>query len=680
VAIVTISAGSRAGPYEFVAPVGAGGMGEVWRARDTRLGRDVAIKVVPEKFFEDEERRQRFEREAKVLASLNHPGIAAVYSFDEVPGSPASSTRHLLVMELVEGEDLAQKLLSGPLSSEEVLSVARQVADALGQAHEKGIVHRDLKPANVKVTGDGHVKLLDFGLAKIVANDAASGDTRAATATASPTLAGSVLGTPAYMSPEQARGEAVDPRTDVWAFGCLLYEAVSGRSPFLRPSTAETLGALFGAAPPFDERRWAGAPAELRALVARCLEKEPARRPASGRELAAALAAVRPRPSRPKGLVPATVAVLAAAVVLAAWLSRRGPGPGSAGRAGGTDSAAAPSAPVAAASAFDLYERARAAYQANTKADNARAIALYEEALRVDPKYAPAWAGLAFACARYSFQYFDADPAWAGRAEEAAARALELGPYLAEAHQARAQVLSSQHQNFDFRRALPEARRALELSPNLDVAHYWMGVGYGLHLGLFEEGVRAHERASEINPKWAAPVASTGWIRLQQGRYEEALALARKAVAMAPGFSVAYVTAADALLRLGRDAEADVEISQALEREPRNTWALSLRAVLAARRGARAEADGLIEKAAGLYDDHHVQYNAALVAAARKDAAEALVRLRKVTAGNFNPYPWFARDPLLEPVRGDAAVRAFLEESKRTFEADRRAYVSGSSR
>ncbi|HQR68819.1 MAG TPA: tetratricopeptide repeat protein, partial [Thermoanaerobaculia bacterium] len=354
--------------------------------------------------------------------------------------------------------------------------------------------------------------------------------------------------------------------------------------------------------------------------------------------------------------------------------------PAPAGRAGVRGSPPAPAASAGAASAFVIYERARSAYQANTKADNSRAIALYEEALRVDPKYAPAWAGLAFACARYSFQYFDADPAWAGRAEEAAARALELGPYLAEAHQARAQVLSSQHQNFDFRRALPEARRALELSPNLDVAHYWMGVGYGLHLGLFEEGVRAHERASEVNPKWAAPVASMGWIRLQQGRFEDALALERKAIAMAPGFSVAYVTAADALLRLGRDAEADAEISRALEKEPRNTWALSLRAVLAARRGARAEADGLIEKAAGLYDDHHVQYNAALVAAARKDAAGALVRLRKVTAGNFNPYPWFALDPLLEPVRGDAAIRVFLEESKRTFEADRQAFAAVPSR
>jgi len=677
---MTLAPGTKLGPYEILLLLGAGGMGEVYRAKDTRLARDVAIKVLPEEFFEDRDRVARFEREAKSLAALNHPGIAAVYSFEGIPGSSTSGARHLLVMELVEGEDLAQKLLSGRLPLEEALSLARQIAAALEAAHEKGIVHRDLKPANVKVTPDGRVKLLDFGLAKFLANESEGGNTRAATVTASPTLAGVVLGTPAYMSPEQARGEAVDARTDVWAFGCLLYEAVSGRSPFLRPSTAETLGAIFGAVPRFDSGGWPGAPADLRALVERCLEKDPARRPSSGRELVAALSAVRRDLTRPRWLIPTLVAGVAVGVVAAISFVRP---LGTAHQAVTPEEsrpAAAPSSPASALSAFEIYERARAAYQANTKADNTRAIALYEEALRIDPKYAPAWAGLAFACARYSFQYFDADPAWAGRAEEAAARALELGPYLAEAHQARAQVLSSQHQNFDFRRALPEARRALELSPNLDVAHYWMGVGYGLHLGLFEEGVRAHERASEINPKWAAPVASAGWIRLQQGRYEEALALARKAVGMAPGFSVAYVTAADALLRLGRDAEADAEISRALEREPRNTWALSLRAVLAAQRGEPAEADRLIEKAAGLYDDHHVQYNAALVAASRKDSAEALARLRKVVSGNFNPYPWFARDPLLEPVRGDASVGAFLEESKRTFEADRRAYASGSSR
>jgi tetratricopeptide (TPR) repeat protein len=667
---VTLASGSRLGAYEILAPLGAGGMGEVYRARDTRVDRAVALKVLPEEFFESEERRGRFEREARMLASLNHPGIAVLYSFEEISSSPFSSsssspsTRHLLVMELVEGADLARRLASGPLPLEESLSFAMQIAEALGAAHAKGIVHRDLKPANVKVTPDGRVKLLDFGLAKAVEPVAAGTDTP--TATASPTLDGAVLGTPAYMSPEQARGDAVDARTDVWAFGCLVYEMVSGRAPFRRRTTAETLAAVLEGRPGFQESAWRAAPGALQAFVSRCLEREPELRPASGRDLALALERIRPGVGRRRFVALVAAALAGVGVFLLAPLVRR------------TGARPVPATPLPAAGSdsptYALYEKARAAYQANTKADNTRAIALYDEALRVDPKYAPAWAGLAFACARYSFQYFDADPAWAGRAEEAAARALEYGPFLAEAHQARAQVLSSQHQNFDFRRALPEARRALELSPNFDIAHYWVGVGYGLHLGLAGEAMRALERAAEINPKWASPVASMGWVRLQEGRYDDALALAGRAVQMAPGFSVAYVTLADAHLREGKTAEAEAEIARALEKEPRNTWALSLRAVLAARRGARAEADALIESAMSLYDDHHVQYNGALVSAARGDAAGAVARLKKAVAGNFNPYGWYTIDPLLAPVRRDPVFVAFLEESRRIFEADRAAF------
>ena len=183
---MTLAPGTKLGAYEILSPLGAGGMGEVYRARDPRLAREVAIKVLPEEFFEGEERRQRFEREARLLAALNHPGIAAIYSFEEISSSSSSSTRHLLVMELVEGEDLGQRLASGPLPLEESLSIARQIAEALEAAHEKGIVHRDLKPANVKVTPDGRVKLLDFGLAKIFEGDSISGS--APCVTHSPTL------------------------------------------------------------------------------------------------------------------------------------------------------------------------------------------------------------------------------------------------------------------------------------------------------------------------------------------------------------------------------------------------------------------------------------------------------------------------------------------------------------
>ncbi|HSF19761.1 MAG TPA: serine/threonine-protein kinase, partial [Vicinamibacteria bacterium] len=209
---------TRLGPYEITVPIGKGGMGEVYRARDTKLDRDVAIKVLPEEFASDAERLARFEREAKLLASLNHPGIATLHGLEKAEGKLA------LVMELVEGETLGERLARGRLSLEEVVAHFRQIADALRAAHAKGIVHRDLKPANVKITPDGKVKILDFGLAKLAEAD---GGPPGEGASQSPTLTkntalGAILGTASYMSPEQARGKTVDKRTDIWAFGCCL--------------------------------------------------------------------------------------------------------------------------------------------------------------------------------------------------------------------------------------------------------------------------------------------------------------------------------------------------------------------------------------------------------------------------------------------------------------------------
>ncbi len=274
---MSLAAGTRLGSYEIQSPLGAGGMGEVWRAKDTRLGRDVAIKVLPEEFFEDKDRVARFEREARTLASLNHPGIAAIHSFEEIPGSSSSSSRHLLVMELVEGEDLAQKLLSGPIPLEEYLSLSRQIAEALEAAHEKGIVHRDLKPGNVKVTPDGRVKLLDFGLAKIFEGDGGPGSapsvTHSPTLTARATAAGVILGTAAYMSPEQARGKTVDKRTDVWAFGCVLYEMLTGKRAFEGETVSDTLAALLT-----KEPDWSALPAEtpekVKEILRKCLRRD----------------------------------------------------------------------------------------------------------------------------------------------------------------------------------------------------------------------------------------------------------------------------------------------------------------------------------------------------------------------------------------------------------------------
>ena len=225
-----LTLGTRLGPYEIVAPLGAGGMGEVYRARDTKLGRDVAIKVLPAAFAADADRLARFEREARLLASLNHPNIGAIYGVEEAGGVVA------LVLELVDGETLDARLKgSRALAVPQALTIARQIADALDAAHERGIVHRDLKPANIVITDDGTVKVLDFGLAKSGGPGGPGGSEEGLTHSPTmiaPTLDGVLLGTAPYMSPEQARGKAVDKRTDIWAFGCVLYEMLTGLRPF----------------------------------------------------------------------------------------------------------------------------------------------------------------------------------------------------------------------------------------------------------------------------------------------------------------------------------------------------------------------------------------------------------------------------------------------------------------
>jgi serine/threonine-protein kinase len=288
--------GARLGPYEIKAQIGAGGMGVVYRARDTKLGRDVALKILPEAFVNDADRLARFQREAEVLASLNHPNIAAIHGLEEAEagGTPA------LVLEYVEGPTLAELISSSPghrpltprsgekerearvrggaLPVEEALPIARQIAEALEAAHERGIIHRDLKPANVKVKADGTVKVLDFGLAKALdpvaqgfspADDPDDSPTR----TAAGTRAGIILGTAAYMSPEQAKGQVVDKRADIWAFGVVLYEMLTGRPLFAGTDVAETLAAVLRA-----DVDWAALPAAtplaIRRLLKRCLERD----------------------------------------------------------------------------------------------------------------------------------------------------------------------------------------------------------------------------------------------------------------------------------------------------------------------------------------------------------------------------------------------------------------------
>jgi serine/threonine protein kinase/Tol biopolymer transport system component len=259
--------GQQLGTYKIVSLLGAGGMGEVYQAHDTKLGRDVAIKVVPAAFVHDAERLARFQREARMLAALNHPNIATIHGLEQADGV------HYLVMELVLGQTLAERVSSGALKIEEALKVAAQIAEALEAAHEKGVIHRDLKPANVKVTPEGRLKVLDFGLAKAFAGNSALDLSNALTLTAMGTEDGRILGTPAYMSPEQARGKAVDKRSDIWAFGCLLYELLTGRQAFHGDTLSDMIGSILEKEP--DWRALPpSTPGKIRDLVRRCLQKD----------------------------------------------------------------------------------------------------------------------------------------------------------------------------------------------------------------------------------------------------------------------------------------------------------------------------------------------------------------------------------------------------------------------
>jgi eukaryotic-like serine/threonine-protein kinase len=333
---VALTPGTRLGPYELTAQIGAGGMGEVYRATDTNLKRPVAMKVLPESVAGDAERLARFQREAEVLASLNHPHIAAIYGLERAGGTTA------LVMELVDGPTLADRLTSaGALPLDEVLAIARQIANALEAAHEQGIVHRDLKPANIKVKDDGTVKVLDFGLAKIVEPGGGTGTTGGIGATGaslSPTIttpamtmAGVILGTAAYMSPEQAKGRPADKRSDLWAFGCMLYEMLTGRRAFDGDDIGEILAAVIK-----SEVNWDGlpqaVPPRVRMLVRRCLRRDPRQRLGDAaavrlelEDIAASPEETASPPSR-RGLVSLPIALsvgliaMAAASAVTVWL------------------------------------------------------------------------------------------------------------------------------------------------------------------------------------------------------------------------------------------------------------------------------------------------------------------------------------------------------------------------
>src|SRR5437867_6640332 len=316
---VNLSAGSRLGPYEIVAPIGAGGMGEVWRGRGSGIGREVAIKVLPQAFAADRDRLRRFEQEARAAGTLNHPNLVTIYDLGSDNDTP------YVAMELLEGETLRERI-ANRIPQRKTIDYAIQIARGLAAAHEKGIVHRDLKPDNIFVTRDGRAKILDFGLAKLIpGKDDGNTESRTEQRGTSP---GTVVGTAGYMSPEQVRGEQVDHRSDIFSFGAILYEMLSGRRAFTRDFSVETMNAIPREEPPELTRAESNIPPAIDLVVRHCLEKNREERFQSAKDLAFDLERISSvsgsspalvSKARKRWVAPAIIAVLAAIVVLLAW-------------------------------------------------------------------------------------------------------------------------------------------------------------------------------------------------------------------------------------------------------------------------------------------------------------------------------------------------------------------------
>jgi tetratricopeptide (TPR) repeat protein len=512
---VSLSNGATLGHYRILAHLGAGGMGEVYRALDTKLGRDVALKVLPPIFAGDPERIDRFAREARVVASLNHPYIVTIFSVEETDGV------HFLTMELVNGDTLEKALPSNGLPVAQVLEVACALADALPAAHSRGIVHRDLKPANVMITREQRVKVLDFGLAKMQ-NDPAAGSPYAMTM--AETGAGLVLGTVPYMSPEQVEGKALDQRSDIFSLGVLLYEISTGRRPFQGASAAAVLSAILRDAPADVCTSRPEVPSAFGALVARCLEKDRDRRTLSAAEIRDSLAAI-----------------------------RRSPEPSGAAGSEGSRS------PKVTTEADRLVEEGARAFRfaltggsgARTSLDQAEIY--LKRALAIAPAHAK---GL---CEYATWHYMMANQGFLPTEEATAkGRQLAMAALAADDQSADTHAVLGKlflYADDDFHAGSRHADRAVTLAPSDPEALRFQSVVRKLE-GRFDEGIAAAQAAAAIAPEIPAYWNSLGDVLLAAGRHEEAVAALRTALSRQAEFGAALERMEQALIRLGRADEA----------------------------------------------------------------------------------------------------------------------------
>jgi len=672
--------------YLIIGKLGSGGMGEVYLAEDQRLSRKVAIKFLPADVATDERARQRLLREAKTAATLDHPNICAIYEVGQ------DDSHSFIVLQYIEGETLAARLKRQRPDLREALAIAGQVADALSEAHARGIIHRDIKPENIMLTTRGQVKVLDFGLAKtlrdpgILESDAQTGSMLS--------IPGMVMGTVPYMSPEQVRGEDLDGRSDIFSFGTLLYEMLSGQRPFEAKSTAEVISAILTVEPPPISRSSLGpiGSGEDR-LIRKCLEKDaglryqtmgdlisdleqirreyesgqvrPTTRPASEAtplKAEAATGGIARRWGRRRKIeLVMTAAVLAVAAVvytLSFW-SRH---------------VAVSGAKSANAAAYDAYMRGKVNVSSENPDDNETAIKLFEQAVAADPTFAAAYAELARA---YSIKarFFAPVPEKKKLNEEAEVdveKALALDPNLAEGYFSKGLILWTPYKRFPHEQAVQSYKRALELNPNLDEAHHQLGFVY-LHIGLLDKGRQEIEKALAINPGNSLARYRLGVIDMCRGKYEEAFQIFNSTPLEKSPSLLAFYTST-ALFRLGRNQEASAVIEQFLKSYPNDEGGLvtSVKAMMLAKAGKEREAEDAIQRAIeigrGYAHFHHTSYSIASAYALMNRPDPALKWLQVTADEGFPCYPLFEGDANLDNLRKDPRFIAFMANLKQQWE------------
>jgi serine/threonine protein kinase len=671
--------------YHIIEKLGAGGMGEVYLAEDKRLNRKVAIKVLPVEVAGDERAKQRLLREAQTAATLDHPNICAIYEIGQDDG------RSFIVLQYIEGETLAARLMRQLPDLGEALAMAAQVADALAEAHARGIIHRDIKPQNIMLTTRAQVKVLDFGLAKalrdpgILESDAQTGSMLS--------IPGMFMGTVPYMSPEQLRGEELDARSDIFSFGTVLYELLSGRRPFEAKSTAEVISAILTAEPPPITRHGFGhIPAGEERLVRKCLDKDASLRYQTMGDLISDLtqirheyedgrvrpttetATIKPktaiagshgrwhrlRRSRVELVLVAVVLAVAAALYVLSFRTQK--------------STSSPGAKSTNAAAYDDYMRGKVNVSSENPDNNEAAIKLFEQAVAADPNFAAAYAELARA---YSIKarYFAPVPEKKKLNEEAEVdveKALALDPNLAEGHFARGLILWTPYNRFPHEEAIQSYKRALELNPNLDEAHHQLGFVY-LHIGLLDKGWQEIEKALAINPGNALARYRLGVIDMCRGKYEEAFQIFNSTPLERNPALLAFYTS-NALFRLGRIEEASALIEQYLKDYPKDEGGAvtSVKAMMLAKAGRQSDAEKAIQHALdigrGYAHFHHTSYNIASAYALMNRPEQAIKWLQVTADEGFPCYPLFESDANLDSLRKDSRFISFMSKLKQQWE------------